>query len=183
MLENADLSRILIYGVTGSGKSTLALALGEISDQSVTLADELTWLPNWVQVPDDEQCEKIHAVCQGESWILDTAYGKWMEIPLARATLVIGLDFPRWVSLWRLVKRTYMRARDKQPVCNGNVENWRLVFSRESILAWHFRSFKRKRARIRDWEHSPNRPKVIRLTNPRQVDALLIEIRGRYSRR
>jgi hypothetical protein len=50
--------------------------------------DDLTWEPNWVVVPDDEQRRRIGEICAGAEWILDTAYGKWREIPLARADLI-----------------------------------------------------------------------------------------------
>ena len=45
-------------------------------------------------------------ICAGEEWILDHAYGKWREIPLARAELIVALDYPRWLSLSRLIGRT-----------------------------------------------------------------------------
>jgi hypothetical protein len=41
----------------------------------------------------------------GDRWILDTAYSTWLAIPLARADLIVALDYPRFVSLARLVGR------------------------------------------------------------------------------
>jgi hypothetical protein len=82
---------------------------------------------------------------------LDTAYGKWIDIPLERVQLIVALDYPRWVSLGRLLKRTFARAADGKPICNGNRETWRLALSRDSIILWHFKSFARKRSRIKKW--------------------------------
>ena len=86
---------------------------------------------------------------------------------LARPDLIVALDYPRWLSLSRLLRRTFMRALDRQPVCNGNAETWRLAFSGESIVAWHFRSFARKRRRIRDWAAELGGPRLVRLTSQR----------------
>jgi len=99
--------------------------------------------------------------------------GIWLDIPLARADLIVALDFPRWVSLARLIRRTGARMLDGRAVCNGNRESIRHVFSHDSIILWHFRSFRRKRSRIRSWEADATRPLVIRLTSPRAAEEWL----------
>jgi hypothetical protein len=105
--------------------------------------------------------------------VLDTSYGVWLDVPLARAEVIVALDFPRWVSLFRLIRRSVARAIDRQPICNGNRESFRHLLSRDSIIVWHFKSFDRKRRRIRAWETDPSGPAVIRLTSPHQVERLL----------
>jgi adenylate kinase family enzyme len=171
-----DARRILVYGVTGSGKTTLAAALGTVTGIAWHSVDDLTWEPGWVQVPVDEQCRRIEAICAGPEWILDTAYGVWRDVPLARAQVVVALDYPRWCSLQRLVRRTLVRMVDRRPICNGNHESLRLAFSRESIVAWHFASFARKRARIRDWCARPDGPPVLRLVSPEQARATVLAV-------
>ncbi|MEO7454179.1 MAG: adenylate kinase [Fimbriimonadales bacterium] len=143
--------RILIYGVTGSGKTHLAERLSERTGIPWHSVDDLTWMPNWNEVPLDRQREIIGSICNRDEWILDTAYGKWVETPLERLELIVALDYPRSFSLRRLLRRTIARARDGMPICNGNRETWRQAFSRNSIILWHFKSFARKRARIRKW--------------------------------
>jgi hypothetical protein len=88
---------------------------------------------------------------------------------LARAQLVVGLDYPRWLSLSRLVRRTAVRSLTRERICNGNVESVRQMFSADSIVRWHFTSFARKRQRIRAWEADPDGPAVVRLTSPRET--------------
>jgi len=110
------------------------------------------------------------APVSGGCWTRRTACG---DVPLARVEAIVALDFPRWLSLFRLIRRSVARAIDSQPVCNGNRESFRHLLSRHSIIVWHFRSFDRKRRRIRAWETDPSGPTVIRLTSPNQVERLL----------
>lgn len=173
------MKRILVYGVTGSGKTLLAQRIGERLGLPVHLVDELTWEPGWMQVPGDEQRRRIEAICAGERWVLDSAYGAWLDVPLARVELIVALDYPRLLSFGRLLRRSLNRARDRHPVCNGNIETWRLMLSRDSILLWHFKSFRRKRERIRHWEATLPPEKVVRLTHPRQVDPWLESVAGK----
>jgi len=170
-------TRILVYGVTGSGKSTLAGRISAVTGLPYHPVDDLTWEPGWREVPLDEQRRRIDCICAQDEWILDSAYGKWLDIPMARVQLIVGLDYPRWRSLGRLLRRTAIRLVDRQTVCNGNHESLRGVVSRDSILVWHFRSFARKRARIRDWADDPGGPAVQRITTPAQVAALLAQLR------
>ncbi|MBO0745133.1 MAG: adenylate kinase [Candidatus Dormibacteraeota bacterium] len=167
--------RILFYGVTGSGKTTYAARLAEKTALPWYSVDDLTWERHWTPVPLDEQRRRIAEICARERWILDTAYGQWLDIPLARAQLIVALDFPRWVSLSRLLRRTAARVVDRRPICNGNRESLRNALSRESIIVWHFRSFRRKRARMRAWAADPGGPRMRRFTSTRRLESWLDE--------
>jgi adenylate kinase family enzyme len=158
--------RVLVYGVTGSGKTTLARQIGERTGTPWHAVDELTWEPGWVEVPPEEQRRRIAAICAEERWILDSAYSKWLDVPLARVQLIVALDYPRWFSLARLLRRTLLRLAAHRTVCNGNTETVRQALSRDSIVVWHFRSFSRKRARMRAWAADPSGPAVVRLASP-----------------
>jgi adenylate kinase family enzyme len=160
-------TRYLIHGVTGSGKTTLAQEISARTGLPWHSSDELTWEPGWVPVPPDIQRERGAAICVQDAWVMDTAYSSWLDLALARADVLVALDYPRWVSLVRLTRRTLARVVDKKVICNGNVETWRLVFSKDSIIVWHFRSFARKRARIRTWLQEPPGPELVQLTSPR----------------
>jgi adenylate kinase family enzyme len=137
--------------------------------------DELPWEPGWVPVAEHEQRRRIEAICATDRWVLDTAYGTWLEIPLARAEMIVAIDFPRWLSLIRLLRRTVARAVDGQAICNGNRQSFRQAFSRQSIVLWHFKSFSQKRRRIREWEIDPAAPTVVCLTSPREVETWLTD--------
>lgn len=171
-LARAD--RVLLYGVTGSGKSTAAGRLGGVLDLPVHLVDEeIGWLPGWVPRPGDDQRRIASAIVAGPRWILDSAYSGFRDIVEQRAQVVVALDYSRSLTLARLGRRTVSRLVLRTPMCNGNVETLRQALSRDSIIAWHFRSFGRKRDRMRSWEAAPDGVPVLRLTHPRELDAAI----------
>lgn len=169
--------RILVYGVTGSGKSTAAQRIAARTRLPLTLADELTWAPGWVPVAEDEQRRRMAAVVAQDRWVLDTAYGAWLDVVLPRVELVVGLDYPRWFSLQRVFRRSVMRAIDKKPICNGNTESFHAMLGRDSLIVWHFRSFGRKRGRMRSWAAAAEGPAVLLFTRPRDL-AMWIDTLG-----
>lgn len=164
-------ARILIYGVTGSGKTTLARRVGEATGLPWhSVDDEIGWLPEWTERPLEDQHRLAERICTQQQWVLDTAYGKWADVPLSRVDLIVALDYPRWLSLHRLVRRTLRRAVTREEACNGNIESWRTLFSSDSIIVWHFRSWARKRARIRQWVADPATARVRAAAHGRAVD-------------
>ena len=170
-------SRVLFYGVTGSGKSSAARAYAQATGLPVVSADDdIGWLPGWRQRTVEEQRDLAAAIAAQDRWVLDSAYGVGRDVVLPRAELVIGLDYPRWLSLARLVRRTLRRAVTREPVCNGNRETLARLFIRDSIIGWHFRSFTRKRQVMRSIHSDPAMPPAVLFRHPRQLDAWLAEI-------
>lgn len=165
--------RILCFGVTGSGKSTMAVALGDRLGLPVTLVDELCWSPGWVQRSRDEIDASVLPILAGDAFVLDTVYGFHDAYALANVDVIVGLDYARTVSLARLVRRTARRIRTRELVCNGNVETLRLALAKDSIIVWHFRSWRSKRQRMRAWHADASAPPVLLLPRPADADRLL----------
>ncbi|MCL2514371.1 MAG: adenylate kinase [Microbacteriaceae bacterium] len=143
--------RILLHGATGSGKSTAAAAIAEKLGTALVLADEIGWLPGWVERPVGDQRAMVADAAAGDSWVFDSSYGKWRDVMIGRVDLIVGLDYPRWFSLQRLLRRTGRRVRTGETICNGNRETLAKAFARDSIIVWHFRSWRRKRDEMRSW--------------------------------
>ena len=97
--------------------------------------------------------------------------------------LVVGLDYPRWFSLQRLIRRAVTRAVDKKPICNGNTESFRAILGRDSIIRWHFQSFGRKRGRMRAWAAAADGPAVLLFTRSRDLEQWIDTLGGREEKR
>ncbi|MBP2214866.1 adenylate kinase [Arthrobacter sp. CAN_C5] len=165
--------RVLFYGVTGSGKSTAAHRYaGATGLPEVSADDQIGWLPDWTERHPTDQKDLAAALASSERWVFDTVYATWADQVLPRTQLVVALDYPRWVSLSRLVRRTALRVIRREVVCNGNRETVRRAIARDSILVWHFKSFPRKRARIKRLIDDGGVP-VLRFTRPRDLDRWL----------
>lgn len=170
-------SRVLFYGVTGSGKSTAARAYARATGlPEFSADDDIGWLPGWQQRTVEEQRDIAAGIAAQDSWVLDSAYGVWRDVVLPRAELIIGLDYPRWFSLARLVRRSLRRALTREPICNGNQETVARLFVQDSIIRWHFRSFTRKRAVIRGLQADTGMPATILFRRPRELDAWLAQL-------
>jgi hypothetical protein len=68
------------------------------------------------------------------------------------------------------------RAITQQEVCNGNTESFRIMFSKDSLLLWHYKSFHRKRERIHLWK-AQGKFDVKIFKSPKQLNMWLDELR------
>ena len=177
-------SRVLFYGVTGSGKSSAARAYAQATGlPEFSADDDIGWLPGWQQRTVEEQRDIAAGIAAQDRWVLDSAYGVWRDVVVPRAELVVGLDYPRWLSLARLVRRSLRRALTREPVCNGNHETLARLFVEDSIIRWHFRSFTRKRQVMRGLQADPGMPPAILFRHPRQLDAWLAQLSAKSASR
>lgn len=170
--------RVLLHGVTGSGKSTAAVRLAEVLDLPAHLVDdEIGWLPGWQLRDEAEQRALAARITEGDRWVLDSTYGSFREVVLPHVQVIVALDYPRWLSQQRLVRRTLHRWATRRTVCNGNVERLHQLVSRDSIIVWHFRSYGRKAAQVEAWvEAADGIPPVLRLRHPRELEQVLDQL-------
>ncbi len=101
------MQRIMIIGCGGTGKSTLAKRLGEKLGIPYYHLDQLYWKPGWVESKKEEWAPKVEEIANKEKWVIDGNYGSTMEIRLKRADTVIFLNRPWYVSLYRILVRTW----------------------------------------------------------------------------
>ncbi|MGM1028668.1 MAG: adenylate kinase [Actinomycetota bacterium] len=165
--------RVVCFGASGSGKSTMATALGERLGLPVAQLDDLCWDPGWIEVPTQEQRRRALPIVGSDEWVIDALRSAIAQDAWPRIDVIVGLDYPRAVSLSRLLRRTWRRIRTRELVCNGNVETLGLALARDSIIGWHFRSWRSKRERMRRWHADPSAPPVLLLARPVDADRLL----------
>jgi adenylate kinase family enzyme len=115
--------RVAVTGPSGSGKTTVALELARTLDLRHVEVDALHHQPNWESCGPDVLRERVLAATAGDGWVADSLYHQMLgDLIAERADLLVWLDLPVPLVMWRLVKRTYVRKRDRVVLWNGNVE-------------------------------------------------------------
>lgn len=105
----------MIIGCGGSGKSTFARKLGKPTGLPVIHLDKAFWKPNWEEPEKEEWAQKVRQIVAKEKWILDGNYSGTFPIRLARADLVIWLDRPMPLCLFRVIKRSILNQGKTRP--------------------------------------------------------------------
>ncbi|MDP3340709.1 AAA family ATPase [Frigidibacter sp.] len=163
------MQRIMIVGQPGSGKSTLARDMGRKTGLPVVHIDHIHWQPGWIERSRDDKTRLCHEVEAREAWIFEGGHSATWGNRLARADMLIWLDLPLPLRLWRVVKRTVVwNGRNRPDLPEGCPEG----FHRETLPFWRFIWRTRHSARTniqRLWDSAPEAKAKVRLTSPGQV--------------
>jgi len=119
------MKKIVIIGSSGAGKSTLARELGSIFKIKVFHLDRLFWQRGWKGKTRDTRIDILQGLVREEQWIIEGTYLSSSELHLNAADIIIFLDIPPLLCLWRLTKRHreyYGRSRRDIPMaCTGKL--------------------------------------------------------------
>jgi adenylate kinase family enzyme len=71
--------------------------------------------------------ERVANANEGDGWVTDSTYHTMLgDLIVRRADVLVWLDLPVPLVMWRLLRRTHVRKRDRTELWNGNVEpGWR----------------------------------------------------------
>ncbi|AMY70194.1 AAA family ATPase [Frigidibacter mobilis] len=167
------MQRIMIVGQPGSGKSTLARDLGRKTGLPVVHIDHIHWMPGWIERPRDEKTRLCHEVEAREAWIFEGGHSATWGNRLARADMLVWLDVPLPLRLWRVVKRTALwQGRNRPDLPEGCPEG----FHRETLPFWRFIWRTRHSARTniqRLWDSAPADKARVRLASRAEVRRFL----------
>ena len=125
----------MILGQPGSGKSTLAQALGAKTGLPVVHIDHIHWQQGWVERSRADKTRLCHEVEARDNWIFEGGHSATWANRLARADMVIWIDLPLALRLWRVVWRTFVwQGRTRPDLPAGCVEG----FHAETLPFWRF---------------------------------------------
>ena len=140
---------MVVVGTSGAGKTTIAGEIAQALGIPHVEFDAYRHGPNWTVPPDKVFRERLRKALQGDSWVADGNYGFTRDIVWPRATMLVWLDYPIYVVMWRLFWRTIRRGVLRQELWNGNREKlWWHFFSRRSLLLWALQTHWRRRRTI-----------------------------------
>ena len=173
------MNRVMIIGSAGSGKSTLAQKLSNILNLPVIHLDKYYWKSNWVPTPNDEWDTIVEQFAMEEQWIMDGNYSRTLDIRLSQVDLIIYLDMPRWLCLYRIIKRRVMYHKKTRPDMNEQCEE---KIDYEFIKwVWNYRKRSRK-STLEKLDQVKDNKEVMIVNNRKQVDDVLIRLRKRNGR-
>lgn len=165
--------RILVVGSSNAGKSTFAHHLQQITGLPCFEIDDLAWQPGWRMHDLPVLREKISQMVSHPQWILVGNYGSTQDISWPKADLVIWLDLPKYLVMWRVLWRTCERIWYRTPVCNGNYESFSRAFlQRDSLILWvwnHFTPIRQRYLQRLEERSGGVKPEVLHLTTSREV--------------
>lgn len=100
--------KIAVIGNAGSGKTTLAFTLHEKLSLPLYHLDQYCWKPGWKKV-EFETFKHIHDdLCHKDSWIVEGSYYKLLAHRAMHADIIIYIDIPTYICLWRVLKRALL---------------------------------------------------------------------------
>ncbi|HEX9955017.1 MAG TPA: zeta toxin family protein [Allosphingosinicella sp.] len=170
----AEPNRIMIVGQPGSGKSRLARLLGERTGLPVVHVDRIHWQPGWVERPKEEKTRLCREVEQQSRWIFEGGHSATWGSRVARADMLIVLQRPLALRLWRVLRRTFADlGRTRPDMADGCPE--RLSSLPEFIgYIWSTRNSAREKMN-RLAAAAPSGCKVVLLRSDREVDSFLAD--------
>jgi adenylate kinase family enzyme len=168
--------RIAVVGSTGSGKTTLARELAARFGLRHIEIDALLWEPNWTAASDEVLRARAKEALGEDGWVSDGNYSKLFDLTLARAQMLVWLDYAFPVLARQLLRRTVSRSLYREELWNGNRETFaKAFFTRDSILLWLLRSYRSNRRRYLAIVAEKPYPKleIIHLRSPAAMRAWL----------
>lgn len=164
---------MLVAGVTGVGKTTLAKTIAEAIGSPYVELDALYHGPQWSYR--DSFLDEVAEIATTDRWVTEWQYASARPILADRAQLLVWLDLPTPVMLWRLVRRTIRRRLRREVLWNGNREAplWHFLTGRDHVLAWALRSGRTYRELVPQAAAAHPGLTVVRLRTQREVDRWL----------
>ena len=167
--------RITIIGSPGAGKSTFARRLGDVTGLEVYHLDRLYWQPGWVETSRALWIKLQEELIERPSWIIDGNYHSTMDIRIQAADTVILLDVPRYLCLWRAIKRVVQfRGKTRPDMGEGCAEKLDLAFL---LYIWGFQKRENEAIDRRLKEALQVGKQVIRFSKKAEIDAYLTSLR------
>ena len=165
-----------MVGTCGSGKTTVGRRLAQRLGVRFVEMDALAWRANWRLAPDEEIRALLDEATQADSWVVDGNYSRFRNLLWMRADTVVWLDYSFGRTFTQLLRRTVQRSLTGEELWHGNRERLRTaLFSRESILLWGIKTYRRRR---RNYPRILSQPAhghltVVRLASRRRTRAWL----------
>ena len=170
--------RINVIGTSGSGKSTFSKRIAEKLNIPYIELDALFWKANWTESTIEEFSHKIQKAVIEDDWVLDGNYSRTEDIKWQRVQMVVFLDLPFHLVLYRIISRSLIRGYTGQKLWAGNEESIRRLFTQDSIIWWVMKTFHKRRKRYTSLFDKMKNSKIqfIRLRSKKEVECFISQL-------
>lgn len=105
-----------------------------------------------------------------DNWVIEGCYVRSYPLRIQRADMIVLIDLPRWILVWRVLKRTFLTlGRTRLDMAEGCHERFDLEFLR---YTWNWP--KEQRSVTQDAISArQSGTKLVHLTSPRAVTRFL----------
>jgi adenylate kinase family enzyme len=114
-------SRILVLGCPGAGKTTLAKELAARAGLPLYHLDDEYWGAGWARPTPESWVARQRELAELPEWVIDGNYLAGIPVRAQRAELVVVLDVPTYVCLFRLLRRTWRILRHDRSALPASV--------------------------------------------------------------
>jgi adenylate kinase family enzyme len=145
--------RVVVVGTSGAGKSTFARRLSSLAGIPHVELDAINWQEDWHSLALDDPKEfrrRVAHATSAEAWIIDGNYSVARDLTLGRATHLVWLDYSRWLTMRRVVRRSFDRTisgRELWPG-TGNREHFSRWLRKDHPIRWAWNTYDRRQRDI-----------------------------------
>lgn len=176
--------RILLIGCSGSGKSTLTRELAKKLDLPVLHLDRIWHATNY----DDDAKQflrqtQLDFIAKNDYFIIDGNYTGTMDCRIPHANLIIWLQIPRRLAMYRIIMRSIKRKFGIEQRIDM-ADEFREKLNREYFeflkFVWNFE--KNSTPRIKAvLEHKAEDCRLVVIKNKKDQDVLLKQLVGKIA--
>jgi adenylate kinase family enzyme len=175
--------RIVVVGTPGAGKTTAAKTIAAALGLAHIELDSLHWEPGWralSKADPDEFARRVSAAVARDVWVADGNYEAVRQLVWSRATDLIWLDYDRPVIMYRVIKRSLVRAVTRTELWAGNKEDWRNWLRPSHPIMWAWTTWRQRRAHYEELLacEECRHLRGLRLRRPREAEGLVDALRG-----
>ncbi len=169
----------MIVGGSGAGKSTLAQDLAVVSKLPSYHVDQLLWRPGFILRRHQETVRLAREIHSKERWIFEGGLTSTYAERAARADVLIWLDLPVGLRMWRVLLRAFRYHNKVRPYMSTGC---REKFGPHTIdvvrFVWKSRKTNREQI-LKMLESASPELEIVHLRSARQVKRFVARCGGR----
>ncbi|MEZ5043804.1 MAG: shikimate kinase [Saprospiraceae bacterium] len=178
------MKKINVIGTSGSGKSTFSRQLSEALGIPYIEMDAIFWEKDWNMPKDKVFFQKLKMALKQEKWVLDGNYSRTNDLKWKEVDTIIWIDFSFARTFYQAIRRAINRVITKKELWpgTGNRESFKQLLSKDSIVWWTLKTYKRNRVKYLKVMDNPNYKHIefIHLKTPKACKEFLYKIKQEY---